>query len=246
MKLTKEAFEKLHEVSTASLTSELLKLGFRNTFLKDVHPLRPDQRLVGYAFTLRYIPAREDLDLEVDYDNSTNPQRLAVEAVGPDEVLVIDSRGETSAASLGHILCTRLQYKGVAGVVTDGALRDYPAIQELDFPTYARAAHGTTSSVLHHPVDFQVPIGCGGVMVCPGDVVVGDAEGIVIIPIAVAEEVAQKCYERDLLESWIQQKVAAGAGIKGVYPPNEETLAEYRNWRSQREKETTVSANHHD
>jgi regulator of RNase E activity RraA len=231
MRLTEESFKKLYKVSTASLTSELLKLGFRNTFLKDIHALRPDKRLVGYAFTLRYIPAREDLDLEIDYDNSTNPQRIAVETIGPDEVLIIDSRGETNAGSLGHILCTRLQCRGVAGLVTDGALRDYPSIKELDFPTYARAAHGTTSSVIHHPTDFQVPIGCGGVMVRPGDVIVGDAEGVVVIPIDVADEVAQKCYERDQLEAWIQQKVASGASIKGVYPPNEETLNEYKMWR---------------
>jgi len=230
MRLTADAFEKLHHVSTASLTSELLKLGFRNTFMKGVHPLKKGKRLVGYAFTLRYIPAREDLDLEVDYDNLTNPQRIAVEKVGQDEVLVIDARGEVSAASLGHILCTRLMCRGAAGVVTDGALRDYPSIQELDFATYAAGAHGTTSSVLHHPVDFGVPIGCGGVMVQPGDVIVGDDEGVVVIPAQVAEEVAQKCYERDRLESWIQQKVATGVSIIGVYPPNEETKAEYRKW----------------
>jgi regulator of RNase E activity RraA len=236
LKLTADAFEKLRYVSTASLTSELLKLGFRNTFMQEVKPLRPDKRLVGYAFTLRYIPAREDLDLEVDYDNLTNPQRVAVETIGPEEVLVIDARGEIGAASLGHILCTRLMCRGVHGVVTDGALRDYPSIKELDFPSYAGGAHGTTSSVLHHPVDFQKPIGCGGVMVQPGDVIVGDAEGVVVIPIQVAETVAQKCYERDQLEDWIQKKVADGAGIVGLYPPNEETLAEYRNWKKSKEE----------
>ncbi|NEU31066.1 ribonuclease activity regulator RraA [bacterium LRH843] len=232
MKLSSDSYQKLYHVSTASLTSELLKLGFRNTFLKNVHPLHPTKRLVGYAFTLRYIPAREDLDLEVDYDNLTNPQRIAVETIGPEEVLVIDARGEIGAASLGHILCTRLKCREVSGLVTDGALRDYQAIQELDFPTYARAAHGTTSSVIHHPVDFQIPIGCGGVMVCPGDIIVGDAEGVVVIPMHAAEEVAQRCYERDRLETWIQQKVASGSSIRGVYPPNEETLNEYKRWLS--------------
>jgi len=226
--LTAESWRKLHEVSTASLTSELLKLGFRNTFMAGVRPLRPDLRMVGYAFTLRYIPAREDLDFQVEYDNWTNPQRVAVETAGPDQVLVIDSRGETGAASLGHILCTRLMNRGVTGLVTDGALRDYPAIAALDFPSYARGAHGTTSSVLHHPADFGLPIGCGGVMVQPGDVLVGDAEGVVVIPVGVAEEVAQRCYERDRLEAWLQARVAAGASIRGTYPPDEETLAEYR------------------
>lgn len=237
MKLTAEAFENLHHVSTASLTSELLKLGFRNTFMCGVHPLRPDSRLVGYAFTLRYIPAREDLDMQVNYDNLKNPQRVAVETIGQGEVLVIDARGEIGAASLGHILCTRLQCRGVAGVVTDGALRDSPVIKDMDFATYARAAHGTTSSVLHHPVDFQVPIGCGGVMVMPGDVVVGDAEGVVVIPAHVAEQVAHDCYERDMLEAWLQRKVASGASIRGVYPPDEATLAEYHRWRSSQNRD---------
>lgn len=231
MRLTKDSYNKLQYVSTASLTSELLKLGFRNTFMKNVFPLRPENRLVGYAYTLRYIPAREDLDFEVDYDNLTNPQRLAIENIGPDEVLVIDARGDNNAASLGHILCTRLKHRGVAGVVTDGAFRDFPAIKELDFPTFANGAHGTTSSVLHHPLDYQKPIGCGGVMVCPGDVIVGDAEGVVVIPIDVAEEVAQKCYERDRLENWIQKKVAEGASIVNLYPPNEDALNEYNNYK---------------
>ncbi|MFZ4453730.1 ribonuclease activity regulator RraA [Salibacterium aidingense] len=232
MRLKEGIFKKLQMVSTASLTSELLKLGFKNTFMEGVVPVTTDSHLVGYAFTLRYIPAREDLDFEVEYDNWKNPQRVAVETIEKSNVLVIDSRSETSAASFGQILCTRLKYKEAAGLVTDGALRDTPAIKELDFPTYARSAHGTTSSVLHHPVDFQVPIACGKVMVQPGDIIVGDNEGIVVIPIHVAEEVADKCYERDLLEGWIQKKVEAGASIRGVYPPDESTLAEYKAWRN--------------
>ncbi len=227
MELSPESWRKLHEVSTASLTSELLKLGFRNTFMAGVRPLRPDARLVGYAFTLRYIPAREDLDFQVEYDNWTNPQRVAVETVGPDQVLVIDARGQVGAASLGHILCTRLMVRGAAGLVTDGALRDSPAIAALDFPSYAGGAHGTTSSVLHHPADFGLPIGCGGVMVQPGDVVVGDGEGVVVIPAEVAEDVAARCYQRDQLEAWLQRRVADGASIRGTYPPDEETRAEY-------------------
>ncbi|MFB5189572.1 ribonuclease activity regulator RraA [Alicyclobacillus fastidiosus] len=229
--LSVDTFKKLREVSTASLTSELLKLGYRNTFMKGVHPLHTNSRLVGYAFTLRYIPAREDLDFQVEYDNLKNPQRVAVETIGENEVLVIDSRGDISAASLGHILCTRLKCRGAAGLVTDGALRDTPAIRNMDFPTYAQAAHGTTSSVVHHPVDFQIPIACGGVMVQPGDLIVGDDEGVVVIPAHVAEEVVNRCHERDLLEGWIQEKVASGASIRGLYPPDESTLAEYKAWR---------------
>jgi regulator of RNase E activity RraA len=210
VELSPDARRKLHEVSTASLTSELLKLGFRNTFMAGIRPLRPDQRMVGYAFTLRYVPAREDLDFQVEYDNWTNPQRVAVETIGPDQVLA-----------------TRLLVRGAAGLVTDGALRDSPAIATLDFPSYAAGAHGTTSSVLHHPADFGLPIGCGGVLVEPGDVLVGDAEGVVVIPAHVAEDVATRTWERDQLESWLQRRVADGASIRGVYPPDKSTRAEY-------------------
>jgi regulator of RNase E activity RraA len=227
MELSPGAWGKLHEVSTASLTSELLKLGFRNTFMTGIRPLRPDRRMVGYAFTLRYIPAREDLDFQVEYDNWTNPQRVAVETIGPDQVLVIDTRGQLGAASLGHILATRLMVRGAAGLVTDGALRDSPAIATLDFPSYAAGAHGTTSSVLHHPADFGLPIGCGGVLVEPGDVLVGDAEGVVVIPAQVAEDVAARCWERDQLETWLQRRVADGVSIRGTYPPDEATRAEW-------------------
>ena len=178
--LSTDAKAKLRSVSTATLTSQLQKSGLRNTFLAGLYPLRPDLRMVGYAFTLRYIPAREDLADE-RYDNTRNVQRLAVEAVGPEDVLVIDARGEVNAASLGHILGTRITQRGAAGFVTDGALRDTPGFRSLELPTYIRAAHATTSFVAHHPVDMQVPIGCAGVAVTPGDVVVGDAEGVVVI-----------------------------------------------------------------
>ncbi len=227
------AKEKLRSVSTATLTSQLLDRGLRNTFLAGLYPLRPDMRMVGYAFTLRYIPAREDLADEV-YDNSRNVQRLAVEAVGPEDVLVIDARGDVSAASFGHILGTRILQRGAAGLVTDGALRDTPGFRRLDLPTYIRAAHATTSFVAHHPVDMQVPIGCGGAAVTPGDVVVGDAEGVVVIPAKLAEEIAQSAFEQEIREQYFQERVEGGAGIVGVYPPNEETLAAFELWRRER------------
>jgi regulator of RNase E activity RraA len=232
--LSTEAKTKLRSVSTATLTSQLQKSGLRNTFLAGLYPLRPDLRMVGYAFTLRYVPAREDLADE-RYDNTRNVQRLAVEAVGPEDVLVIDARGEVSAASLGHILGTRITQRGAAGFVTDGALRDTPGFRDLELPTYIRAAHATTSFVAHHPVDMQVPIGCAGVAVTPGDVVVGDAEGVVVIPAHLAEEVAHGAYEQEIREEFFQEKVADGASIIGVYPPNDETLAAFENWRRERD-----------
>jgi regulator of RNase E activity RraA len=228
--LTPDALAKLRTVSTATLTAQLQKRGFRNTFLQGLAPLRPDLRLVGYAFTLRYAPAREDL-ADTLYDNSKNIQRIAVESVNQDDVLVIDARGDVSAATLGNILATRMKARGAAGLVTDGALRDTPGYRQLDFPAYARGAHAATSFLIHHPVDINTPIGCAGVLVMPGDVMVGDGEGVVAMPAQVAEDVAHAAYEQERLEEFIQQKVAGGASILGVYPPDAQTLAEYREWQ---------------
>ncbi len=228
--LSAEASAKLRTVSTATLTSQLLKRGFRNTFLGGLTPLQPHLRMVGYAFTLRYVPMREDM-ADLNYDNSTNVQRIAVEQVGPDDVLVIDARGDVRAATLGNILATRLMVRGAAGVVTDGALRDTPGFKELDFPAYIRAPHATMSFLIHHPIDINVPVGCAGVLVVPGDIMVGDGEGVVAIPAAVAESVAHDAYEQERLEEFIQAKVAAGASIRGVYPPDDATQAEFAEWR---------------
>lgn len=230
--LTPDEMQALREVSTASLTTQLLKRGLQNTFIQGVQALRPDLRMVGYALTLRYIPAREDLDRSTDYDNLTNPQRVAVEMVGPEDVLVIDARGDLSAASLGHILMTRIKVRGAAGVVSDGAFRDSPSISEIDLPTYSAGMNATTSFVSHHPTDINLPIGCGGVAVFPGDVIVGDAEGVVVIPRHLAAEVARDTREQDRFETWALAKVAGGASIRGVYPPDEETRAEYEAWRA--------------
>lgn len=233
--LTPEAIAKLKEVSTATLTSQLDKHGFRNTFLAGLYPLRPDMRMVGYAFTLRYVPTREDLVDEL-YDNTKNVQRLAVEAVEADDVLVMDARGDVGAATLGNILATRLRARGAAGLVTDGALRDTPGYRALDFPAYVKGAHAATSFKVHHPLEMNVPVGCAGILVMPGDVIVGDGEGVVAIPAKVAESVAHAAYEQERLEEFIQQKIADGASILGVYPPNEATKAEYEEWKQTQQK----------
>jgi|SRR5699024_52902 len=230
--INKKVLNMLKNVSTATLTSELLKLGFSNTFMHGVKPIQGNTQIVGEAFTLRYIPSREDFDYKIEYDNKTNKQRIAIEAIAPGEVLVIDARGETNAGTLGDILSTRLQYKGVSGLVTDGALRDTPSIKKINFPAYAKAAHASVSSVVHHPAEFQVPIGCGGVMVRPKDIIFGDEEGIVVIPRHLLKEVAQKSCEREYLENWIQSKISKGANINNVYPPNEETLQEFEEWKN--------------
>jgi regulator of RNase E activity RraA len=230
--LSAEAFETLHSVSTATITSQLLARDFRNTFLSGVRPVRPDLRMVGYAFTLRYAPAREDVGLASSYDNETNVQRLAVEAIGPGDVLVIDARGDTKAASFGHILATRIQVRGAAGLVTDGALRDSPGFKKLDLPTYFREAHATTSSVAHFPVDINVPIGCGDVLIRPGDVVVGDAEGVVVIPAHLAEAVAHGAREQERAEEFALERVRLGASISGLYPLADEMRPEFEAWQT--------------
>lgn len=224
--LTAEAVDAYKRVSTATITTQLMKRGFRNTYLAGVMPVRPELRMVGYAFTLRYGPMREDLDF-ADYDNTTNVQRMAVESVGPDDVLVIDARNDVNAATVGNILATRMLVRGAVGIVTDGALRDTSEFKSVDLATYCRATHQTQSSARHHPIDMNTPVGCANVLVIPGDVVVGDADGVVIVPQSVAEEVAFAALDQEMKEAFVLRKIEAGSSILGVYPPGPETLAEY-------------------
>lgn len=225
--ISDETRARLREVSTATLTSQLLKRGFRNTFIPGLLPTRPDLRMVGTALTLRYVPTREDMDMRVDYDNRTNVQRLAVEAIEEGQVLVIDARGDVRAASFGHIIATRIMRRGAAGLVTDGGLRDTPRFGDLDLPVYYRAAHATTSATIHHPVDMNVPIGCGGLLVVPDDVMVGDAEGVVVMPATVVDEVAAAAAEQEAMEEFVWGRVNQGEAITGLYPPDAETRARF-------------------
>jgi len=224
----------LRSVSTATLTSQLLLRGLHTTFLTGLRPTRPDLRLVGRAFTLRYVPTREDLGMRVDYDNATDLQRRAVETVGPGDVLVIDARGKTAAASFGHIIATRIAARGAAGLVTDGGLRDSPGFADLELPAYFRAPHATTSSVLHHPVGINEPIACADVLVIPGDVVVGDAEGVVVIPAHLADEVAESAMAREEAEAFALERVRAGEAIADLYPLSEARRGEFEAWRAGR------------
>jgi len=231
--LSDEAEAALMQVSTATLTSQLLKRGFRNTFLTGVEPLRPDLRMVGYAFTLRFVPMREDLDHSGPINNLTSAQRIAIESVGPSDVLVMDARGDLNSGTIGDILATRMKVRGAVGVVTDGALRDRKGMQATGLPSYARATHASASPTRHHPADINQPIGCAGVLVMPGDVVVGDADGVVIIPQAVAEDVAMAALEQEEFEAYVLTRIEAGASIIGVYPPDEKTRAEFDASRTQ-------------
>lgn len=226
--LATETDQRLRAVSTATLTAQLLRRGIRTTFMTGVRPLRPDLRLVGRALTLRYVPARDDIGTGASFDNRTNVQRIAIETAGPGDVLVIDARGDTRAAVLGHILATRLLRRGVAGVVTDGAFRDSPGFADLDLPTYAAGANAAISSTIHHPADIGLPIACAGVLVMPDDIIVGDAEGVVVIPAKLLDEVAAGAIEQERLETFILGRIEAGAPIEGTYPPDDETLAQFR------------------
>lgn len=221
--------QRLQGISTATLTSVLIKEGIRHAFMQGVRPLRPDLRLAGHAFTLRYIPSRQDL-VDRRYDNETNIQRLAMESIGPDQVLVIDARGNIQIGTMGDILASRIQVRGAAGIVTDGGLRDTPALAGMDFPIYLGGAAAPPSHLVHHPVDMNVPIGCGSVAVMPGDLIVGDGEGVVVIPQQLARAVIDAAWEQEQLEAWIVDQVQAGAGIKGLYPPDDEARKRYQAW----------------
>jgi regulator of RNase E activity RraA len=219
----------LRAASTATLSTQLFRLGLRNQVLAGLRLLsRAMPRMVGEAFTLRYIPAREDIDTLDVYDDYDHPQRRAIEACPEGHVLVMDCRGEGRAASAGHILLTRLQVRGAAGCVTDGTLRDTPAIAGLSMSVYASGASPMTNLALHHAVDLQVPIGCAGVAVYPGDVLVGDAEGVVCVPRHLVPIVAEPARAQEHLEEFILRKIENGAPLRGTYPPNEATLREYR------------------
>jgi regulator of RNase E activity RraA len=236
MTLTAETRSKLTGVSTATLCTALFKRGLRNQFIQDVRPLNAGlPNMVGEAFTLRTIPAREDLNPITVFQDRGHPQRKAVETCPPGAVLVIDSRKDARAASAGSILVTRLMKRGVAGIVTDGGFRDSPEIAELPFPAYHRRPTAPTNLTLHQALDINVPIGCGDAPVWPGDVIVGDREGVVVIPAAIAEAVADEAVEMTAFEDFVIEKVGEGRSILGLYPATEEaTRTEFAAWRRAR------------
>jgi regulator of RNase E activity RraA len=220
-------------VSTATLTTVLFKRGLRNTFIEGARPLNPAAcRMAGPAFTLRYIPAREDIDVIDVFRDPRHPQRLAVETIPPGAVLVVDSRGDARAASAGGILIRRMMVRGAAGIVTDGGLRDSPDIAAMGFPAFCRAPSAPTNLCRHHAVDIDVPIGCGGVPVYPGDWVVGDAEGVVVVPAGIAGGVASEAVEMTAFEDYVEREVAAGRSTIGLYPPAPEARAAYEAFRA--------------
>ena len=223
--------EQLLEASTATLSIQLLKRGFRFSAVNDVRPLNPKAaRFAGPAYTLRFIPAREDLAVPASVAQPDNAQRVAIEEVPAGAVLVIDAQRETRAGTLGDILAARLLQRGVAGIVSDGAMRDATELEKLAIPIFCAGIAPPPSFNFLYPVDRNQPIGCGGAAVFPGDLVVGDGGGVVVIPRHLAEEVARDSVEQERLEVFIRRRVDRGHPTPGLYPASEETLAAYRRW----------------
>ncbi|KQO22311.1 hypothetical protein ASF11_07010 [Acidovorax sp. Leaf76] len=224
----------LMKVSTATLCTALFKRGLRNQFIQGVLPLNPGlPNMVGEAFTLRYMPAREDRNPIGVFQNRDHPQRVAVEQCPVGAVLVIDSRKDARAASAGGILVARLMQRGVAGVVTDGGFRDSPDIAQYSMPAYHARPSAPTNLTLHEAIEINGPIGCGDAPVFPGDVIVGDAEGVIVIPAHLADEVAAEATEMTVFEDFVQEQVLGGRSIIGLYPPSDEhARTDFATWRA--------------
>lgn len=231
--LKPETRDKLKTVATPTIMTALYKRGLRNQWIQDVHRINPAAgTMVGEAFTLRYMPAREDLNELSVFRDREHPQRKAVEICPEGAVLVMDSRKDPRAASAGSILISRLMVRGVAGVVTDGGFRDTPELEKLDIPAYHKRPSAPTNLTLHQAIDINVPIGCGDAPVFPGDVVMGDAEGVLVIPAHLADEIADETVEMTAFEDFVTDEVLKGRSILGLYPAtDDQTLADFKVWR---------------
>src|ERR687884_229780 len=212
--LPADVFDKLRQVSTSTLATQLYRRGFRQPTLIGVRPLsQVVDGFVGEAFTMRFIPNREDVDTLDPYRSGNTLQWESIENVPPGHVIVVDSRGDTRAASGGDMLMTRAMKRGAAGFVTDGGLRDGHVLSQLPFPTYASTVTITTRAAWHHVADLQVPIGCAGVAVYPGDVLMADRDGVLVIPRALADEIAQPSLEQERLEAYLHTRVRGGEAL---------------------------------
>ena len=236
MPLDEAIIETLSGVATATLTTVLLKKGLRNVWLRGSKPLRPGQkRAVGPAFTLRFVPAREDLATPASWDSPIST-RAAIEAMPPGCVAVVDAMGITDAGIFGDILCERIRVRNVAGVVTDGVLRDLAGVLRTGLPVWCAgiAAPPSVSGLTF--VAWQQPIGCGGVAIFPEDILVADEDGAVVIPAALLDEVATEAAEQEQLEAWIVSEIQSGAALPGMYPINAENKARYQAFRNSQAK----------
>lgn len=229
--LTDELRAKLARLSTATLSSQLRKRGLDNVSIDGLQSTRPQARLVGRAKTLRYLPNREDLFAA--RGGGYNAQKRAFDALGPGDVLVIDARGEHGSGTVGDVLALRAQVAGAAGIVTDGGVRDLAEVAALDILTYHAGGHPAVLGRKHVPWDADVTVACGGTTVQPGDVIVGDADGLIVIPPALVEEVVADALEQEREEQFIAQQVAAGERIDGLFPMNAAWKERYGAWLTQ-------------
>lgn len=221
----------LSRCSAASVSTQLVKRGFRNSAIRGVAPLRRDlPPMIGSAFTLRYIPAREDLDVYGRSNDPSSPQRQAIELAPAGCVLVVDCRGDATVAGIGSILTRRLEVRGLAGVVLDGGVRDTTSIGAFKIPVYCSGPAAPANFVGHHAADYGLPISCGGVPIYPEDIIFGDAEAVIVIPRHLANEVAEEAAAMERREVFLMNEIADGRSIVGVYPPDEETLRNYEAW----------------
>jgi len=233
MSLDTNTRDTLKTVGTATICTALFKRGYRNQMIQGVLPLGSSEPMVGEAFTLRYMPAREDRNPVSVFQNPNHPQRKAVEDCPADAVMVIDSRKDARAASAGSILVTRMMVRGCAGIVTDGGFRDSPEIAEMDFPAYHARPSPPTNLTFHEAIGINEPIGCGDAPVFPGDVIVGDVEGVVVIPAEIAGDIAAEAAEMTVFEDFVTERVLAGETIIGLYPAtNEKTQTAFTEWRA--------------
>ncbi len=236
MPLSDATREALKKVSTATVATCLFKRGLRGQMIQGAQPLhRVTDSMVGEAVTVRYIPAREDLNTLDVFRNLEHPQRKAIENCPAGKVLVFDSRKDARAASAGAILVGRLKARGVAGVVTDGGFRDSAEIAALGIAAYHQRPSAPTNLTLNHAVDIDVPIACGDAPVFPGDIILGDADGVIVIPAHLADEIAAEAIEMTAYEDFAAEKVAEGHSLVGLYPATDpRSLEEFASWRKRR------------
>ncbi|MGW9628097.1 fumarylacetoacetate hydrolase family protein [Microbacterium sp. NPDC055521] len=223
--LSAELRTKLEAAPTAGLSSQLRKRGLHSCFIDGLSANLPGAKIVGTAKTLRFVPAREDLFKS--HGGGYNAQKRAFDAVGEGEIIVIEARGDETTGTLGDILALRARTRGAAGVVTDGGVRDFDAVAEIGLPVFSKGAHPSVLGRKHVPWEFDVTIGCGGATVQPGDVIVGDGDGVIVIPAHLAEEVADAALAQEDEDAWIAEQVAAGTPVDGLFPMNAEWRAKY-------------------
>jgi regulator of RNase E activity RraA len=236
MALDKSIIEILSQVSTATVTTVLLKKGLRNVWLRGTRPIRPGQpRLVGQAFTLRFVPAREDLATPESWSSPIST-RAAIEAMPAGCICVADAMGITDAGIFGDILCSRMAKRGVAALITDGVMRDIAGVLQSGLPVWCQGTAAPASVAALTFVNWQEPIGCGGVAVFPDDVIVVDDDGAVVIPKSLVDHVVEVGPEQERLEAWIMSEIAKDVPLPGLYPPNAETKARYEAWKAQAAK----------